>query len=97
MKPISGLKISPWPWSHDVNEDEQCMVYDAEGHEIAQVFANDCDARIMDAAPEMYEALAAMLHCAEKEAPYTDMSHMDIAMDMARKALAKAAGEEESK
>lgn len=57
MKPIEELNISPWPWSHDVNEDEQCMVYDNEGHEIAQVFASDYDARVLAEAPEMYECL----------------------------------------
>ena len=41
----------------------------------------------------MYDALAAMLSCAEKEAPFTSESGMSIAMNMARKAIKKAGGE----
>ena len=55
------------------------------------------DIKLIAAAPELYEALAAMVSCAEKEAPFTTESGMSIAMDMARKALKKAAGEREVK
>ena len=41
---------------------------------------------------ESLEALAAMLLCAEKEAPFTSGSGMSIAMNMARKAIKKAGG-----
>ena len=51
------------------------------------------DARLIAAAPELYEALAALLSCSEMEAPFTKESKMSIAMDMARKALEKAGGE----
>lgn len=50
--------------------------------------------RAFAAAPELYEALAALLNCAEKEAPFTMESGMSIAMDMARKAIEKAGGAE---
>ena len=52
------------------------------------------DARLIAAAPELYEALAALLNCSEREAPFTRESGMSIAMDMARKAIEKAGGEE---
>lgn len=107
MKPIEALNISPLPWfvgdKFPYGEDNviYCNYTRDDGKKSTRVVAqcnqyfavHAADALMMCAAPEMYEALAAMLHCAEKEAPYTDMSHMDIAMDMARKALAKAAGE----
>ena len=35
-----------------------------------------------------------MLLCAEKEAPFTSESGMSVAIDMARKAIKKAGGEE---
>lgn len=52
------------------------------------------DARLIAAAPELYEALAALLSCAEKEAPFSKESGMSVAMDMARKAIKKAGGAE---
>lgn len=52
------------------------------------------DSKLIAAAPELYEALAALLLCAEKEAPFTTDSRMSIAIDMARKAIEKAGGEE---
>ena len=52
------------------------------------------DSKLIAAAPELYEALAALLSCAEKEAPFTTDSRMSIAIDMARKAIEKAGGTE---
>ena len=52
------------------------------------------DSKLISAAPELYEALAALLSCAEKEAPFTTDSRMSIAIDMARKAIEKAGGSE---
>ena len=49
---------------------------------------------IIAAAPDLYEALAALLNCVDKKAPFTTDSGMSIAMDVARKAIAKAGGEE---
>ena len=102
MKTLKELGISPWPWKHADDgmgyRDIRCNVplteY-SEGEDIIAESVDIRDAQLIAAAPELYEALAAMLSCAEKNAPYLDMSHMDVAMDMARKALAKAAGESE--
>ena len=52
------------------------------------------DSKLIAAAPELYEALAALLLCAEKEAPFTTDSRMSIAIDMARKAIEEAGGSE---
>ena len=90
MKTLEQLGISPTPWKSYLS------VFDAENMELCDsdgVYSKG-DAILIAAAPELYEALAAMLLCAEKEAPFTSESGMSIAMDMARKALAKAAGEE---
>ena len=102
MKRLDELGVSPAPWrmerfspwsTEDGRDIKDALsrpvgcTYTISDHAIA-------DARLIAAAPNMYEALAAMLSCAEKNAPYLDMSHMDIAMDMARKAIRKAGGEE---
>ena len=52
------------------------------------------DSKLIAAAPELYESLAALLLCAEKEAPFITDSRMSIAIDMARKAIEKAGGSE---
>ena len=71
------------------------MVEWANGESYGEVCPNsEQDATLIAAAPELYEALAAMLSCAEKEAPFTAGSGMSLAMDMARKAIKKAEGEE---
>lgn len=90
MKPLEELGISPAPW-----RENYLVVCDASDWHRIYASANTlADARLIAAAPSLYEALAAMLSCAEKNAPYLDMSHMDIAMDMARKAIKSAGGME---
>lgn len=101
MKTLEQLGISHAPWSVDDHNN----IRTTDGHTLAVTMVSNAyghdrtknDAFIIAAAPELYEALAAMLSCAEKEAPFTTESEMSIAMDMARKALAKAAGESEVK
>ena len=105
MKTLEQLGISPAPWK--VAMDDIAMVFSGSQYpslstpHICEVDIIDdperkCnDIKLIDAAPELYEALAAMLSFAEKEAPFTTGSGMSIAMDMARKALKKAAGESE--
>ena len=107
MKTLEQLGISPAPWK--VAMDDIAMVFSGSQYpslstpHICEVDIIDdperkCnDIKLIAAAPELYEALAAMLSCAEKEAPFTKESGMSIAMDMARKALAKAAEESEVK
>ena len=107
MKTLEQLGISPAPWK--VAMDDIAMVFSGSQYpslstpHICEVDIIDdperkCnDIKLIAAAPELYKSLAAMLSCAEKEAPFTTESGMSIAMDMARKALKKAAGESEVK
>lgn len=102
MKKFEELGCAPAPWTADMETSSSC-VYDnlgvlvciEEHSELASDRELDWrNARLIAAAPELYEALAAMLSCAEKEAPFTKESGMSIAMDMARKAIEKAGGAE---
>ena len=99
MKTIEQLNISPTPWTNTINTEkpfEINSVWDARNGCILSggYFESLNDARLIAAATDLYEALATILSCAEKEAPFTTGSGMSIAMDMARKALKKSAGEE---
>ena len=99
MKTLEQLGISLAPW---VKGDSPAQWDVFSQHQdnwigigfVSQSVNHEADARLIAAAPELYEALAALLNCAEKEAPFTTESGMSIAMDMARKAIAKAGGEE---
>ena len=98
MKTLEQLGISPAPWTNTINTEEPFeinSVWDARnGCVLSGGYSESLnDARLIAAAPELYEALAAMLSCAEKEAPFTSESGMSIAMNMARKAIKKAGGE----
>ena len=100
MKTLEQLGISPAPWY--IEKETMVLCAKSEYYKYPIVddcgnFENDNDMRLTAAAPELYEALASMLLCAEKESPFTTGSGMSIAMDMARKALKKAAGESEVK
>ena len=95
MKTLEQLGISQAPWrinDHASVLDRYCEIISGQYGPY-----NWHNAQLIAAAPELYEALVAMLSCAEKEAPFTTGSGMSIAMDMARKALKKAAGESEVK
>lgn len=97
MKTLEQLDISPAPWYIEKNTGVLCAKSEYYKYTIVDDcgnFENDNDLRLTAAAPELYEALAAMLSCAEKEAPFTMESRMSIAMDMARKAIKKAGGDE---
>lgn len=92
MKTLEQLGISPVPWrinDHASVTDRYCEIISGQYGPY-----NWHNASLISAAPELYEALAAMLSCAEKEAPFTAESGMSIAIDMARKAIKKAGGEE---
>ncbi len=93
MKRLDELGVSPTPWKVDVIGDpEYPVVKCGDGLVLQHCSGVWClkDARLIAAAPSLYEALTAMLSCAEKNAPYLDMSHMEIAMDMARNAIRQA-------
>ena len=99
MKPIEQLVTSPEPWEADIGE-YSFWVNDSAGELVCVKHCTSIDnrdidrrnARLIAAAPDLYEALAALLNCAEKEAPFTTDSGMYIAMDMARNAIEKARG-----
>ncbi len=109
MKTLRQLGISPTLWRHGERipycEDTiiRCDYHRKDGNPSTRIVAScnatfsheqaRIDARLIAAAPELYEALAAILSCTEKEAPFTTESGMSITMDMARKALEKAGGE----
>ena len=97
MKTLEQLGISPEPWYIEKNTGVLCAKSERYKYPIVDDcgnFENNNDERLIAAAPDLYEALAAMLLCAEKEAPFTSESGMSIAMNMARKAIKKAGGEE---
>ena len=110
MKTLEQLRISPAPWRADTDkwgsENDVLCEYTRDlvrkGERRTKVVARcnahfetfKADIRVIAAAPDLYEALAAMLSCVEKEAPFTAGSGMSIAIDMARKAIKKAGGEE---
>ena len=97
MKTLEQLGISPSPWYIEKNTGVLCAkseyykypIVDDDGN-----FENNNDKLLIAAAPGLYEALAAMLSCAEKEVPFTMESRMSLAMDMARKAIKNAGGME---
>ena len=95
MKTIEELGISPTPWHAKVRNlfEDIGWVYDKNDRVIFGVLLPS-HAHLIAAAPELYEALAALLSCSERESPFTKESGMSIAMDMARKAIKKAGGEE---
>ena len=88
MKTIEQLGISPTPW----RINDHASVLDRYSAIISGQYGpyDWHNAHLIAAAPELYEALAAMLLCAEKEAHFTSESGMSIAMNMARKAIKKA-------
>ena len=97
MKTLEQLGISPMPWYIEKNTGVICSKSEHYKHPIVDDcgnFENNNDKHLIAAAPELYEALSALLLCAEKEAPFTTDSRMSIAIDMARKAIEKAGGSE---
>ena len=97
MKTLEQLGISPAPWYIEKNTGVLCAKSEHYKHPIVDDcgnLENNNDKRLIAAAPELYESLAALLNCAEKEAPFTTDSGMSIAIDMARKAIGKAGGAE---
>ena len=92
MKTLEELGISPAPW----RINDHASVLDRYSAIISGQYGpyDWHNAHLIAAAPELYEALSAMLSCVEKEAPFTAGSGMSVAIDMARKAIKKAGGEE---
>lgn len=38
------MKNSKTPWTWGINDDDQLMIYDANGNPVAQVISEDCEA-----------------------------------------------------
>lgn len=105
MKTVEQLGISPSPWKVAVEDRIDYRLFSVEADNGVGITDFDCcpeqfdhhegfaNASLIAAAPELYEAVAALLNCAEKEAPFTRESGMSLAMDMARKAIKKAGGD----
>ena len=108
MKTLEQIGVSPAPWKQGewvpYCEDNiiRCDYHRKDGTPSTRI-VTDCnaafspeqariDARLIAAAPELYEALAALLSCFEMESPFTKESRMPVAMDMARAVLEKAGG-----
>ena len=95
MKTLEQLGISHAPWY--IEKDTMVLCAKSEYYKYPIVddcgnFENNNDERLIAAAPDLYEALVAMLSCAENDAPFTKKSGMSIAIDMAQKAIKKAGG-----
>jgi hypothetical protein len=96
---------TPGPWPVDQSGDGKRyiigkgLVEGPNGYEVAEVYADDApyaetraNARLIAAAPDLYEALEAILQTVD--AQYASGIRWDPAQrDAARKALAKANGE----
>lgn len=94
MKRIDELGISPWPWrvkfgisAYRVrSQDENCVT-------VICSRSDRNDANLIAAAPELYEALQVMTELFELNITEWNKALVDSLED-AKKALAKAAGEE---
>lgn len=97
MKTLNELGICATPWKiHSWTFLKDCVV---NGYMVSPIEkhcvnpgskANIASGRLMSAAPELYEALVALVSCAQKEGPFTQESGMSIAIDAALKAIKKA-------
>lgn len=99
MKTLEQLGISPTPWSNTINTKkpfEVNSVWDARNGAILSGGYGESlnDARLIAAAPDLYEALAIILNFVKKDAAVSTSRGMSIAMEMARKAIKKAGGVE---
>lgn len=98
---MSELKHTPWPWEASLaaNSAGQRHIYDASGNPIAVTVYNDVErpeqiaanARLIASAPDLLEALTAML--AENGALHVNSINSDSpAEKLARAAIKKATG-----
>ncbi len=97
---MSEKKWTPGPWSV-CNMTSWCCVDHAEwGTTVAEIGENDetglANAHLIAAAPELYEALQAMIDLQENATPFGGeiyRDRVDRVFDQCRAALAKARGE----
>lgn len=89
MKKLSELGVSPAPWKWDGDERSDDLVLSAGGSRVAE-WMNDKDARLVSAAPELYEACRMALGVVERHAE----DGVQPVVGMIRAALEKAGGKE---
>ena len=102
MKTIEQLGISPAPWTKDGD-----IVDDGEGRVIFNAYEDDdyANARLIAAAPELYDALRMYQEAFEEirksawfiDANFHEIMSINKVMTAADAALAKAAGESEAR
>ena len=101
MKRIEELGISPWPWTFCESIDNaRCVVRNLLG-KIIVGYTNSSNARLIAAAPNMYKTEYDLVDVIERLmngwAGTCDVPPQDevvAALEAAKKALVKAAGEE---
>ena len=103
MKTLEQLGISPAPWNLSPYGPSTMSTVathgDIETADGRSFFPNGDfpeiqDARMIAAAPELYEALSVLLNFVKKETAVSTSRGMYIAMEKARKAIEKAGGAE---
>ena len=104
MKKLEELEMSPAPWTCDIDDEDQLMIYDAQGHDIGQSFACGVDANMMRSAPKLYKALYELVEayeacnahdgtCENCERQKMCKQDEERIISNAKSALAEAAGE----
>ena len=99
MKTLEQLGISPVPW----NVNEYNNIVTCYGHTLAATIISDAyghdrtekDARLIAAAPELYETLQSLVEYIDRECIPCGENACEL-LDAAHNALAKAAGESET-
>jgi hypothetical protein len=89
-----GAQFTPGPWDWWDDGNRVRVTDAAEQHQICEVVLPS-NARLIAAAPELYEALAELMDTLRREAPGTSLNnHRFDALGLkANNALAKARGE----
>jgi len=88
---MAETRWTPGPW----HADREFDICGEDGHVIADCFGKPANARLMAAAPELYEALAKLVPRFERACAHagSDEEFIAEATATARAALAKARGD----
>ena len=102
MKKLEQLGISPSPWKHTpADEYTHAGIDDANGHGVGETYeiagkdetAETANARLIAAAPKLYEACYEMLRYYYEQNKNTTV--FNTALELMKQAVAEAAGESE--